>query len=175
MNEEEWSALSDCLEMHAISKKKAILNEGEVCDFVAFISEGSFRYYHIKDGTEKVTGFFFSMNAVSDYASFLSQTPSMHFIEAISDSIVYKLYKKDLIELYERYQKIEKLGRIVAENLFLSVDRRLNSFLFLSPEERYHELVERNPQLSQQVPQYMIASYLGVEPETISRIRRRKK
>ena len=175
MNEEEWSALSYCFRKQILSKKSYLLREGEICDFVAFIHDGAFRYYHVKEGVEKVTGFFFPQNTVSDYSSFLSQTPSRHFIEAIADSTVYKLYKRDLLELYDRFPTIERIGRLVAEGLFLSVDKRLNSFLFMSPEERYHELVSRNPQLVQQVPQYMIASYLGVEPETLSRIRRRNR
>lgn len=173
LEEEEWSVLASCLHEELLPKKSLLLKEGEICTFIAFVSTGAFRYYYLKDGIEKVTSFFFSKDFVSDYSSFLSETSSIHYIESISASVIYKLYKKDLMLLYDKYKNIEKLGRLIAENLFLSVDKRLNAFLYLSPEERYKELMNRNPNLSQQVPQYMIASYLGVEPETISRIRKR--
>ena len=174
LREEEWLEIASCLQEQSLPKKTCILKENVVCDYVAFVLSGSFRYYFVRDGIEKVTGFFFAGDAVSDYSSFLSEKPSKHYIESISPSVIYKLYKRDLLKLYEKHRNVEKLGRLIAENLFLSLDNRLNSFLYLSPEQRYHELMERNPDLSQLVPQYMIASYLGVEPETISRIRKRK-
>jgi len=69
---------------------------------------------------------------------------------------------------------MERLGRFVAENLFLAVTKRLDSFLHGTPESRYQELLDRNSKLIQEVPQYMLASYLGIQPETLSRIRARK-
>jgi len=175
VNEHEWSDFASCLHQQSLPKRTLLLTENEKCDFIAFVSEGSFRYFHVKEGLEKVTGLFFAGDVVSDYASFLTDSPSNHTIESIAPSVVYKLYKSDLSRLYEKHKSMETLGRKVAENLFLSLDNRLNTFLYLSPEQRYHELIKRNPNLPQWVPQYMIASYLGVEPETLSRIRKRKK
>ena len=175
ISDAEWQAFSECLHKEVLPKKTHILKEDERCNFIAFIEQGAFRYYHIKDGIEKVTGLFFDGDTMTDYTSFLTNQTSNHYIQAISDATIFKLYKTDLDKLYDKYKNIERLGRIMAENLSISLDRRLNSFLYLSPKERYEELITRNPQLIQQVPQYMIASYLGIEPESLSRIRKRKK
>ncbi len=80
---------------------------------------------------------------------------------------------QELNSLYDKHKNIERLGRLIAENLYLMVASRLDSFMFQTPEERYKSLIERNSRLLQDVPQYMIASYLGVKPETLSRIRGR--
>lgn len=146
-----------------------------MCDFIAFISCGSLCYFYDDDGDEKVTGFFFEGDAACDYASFLSNAVSNHTIEAITDVSYFKLMKVDLEKLYDQDKTFERMGRLISEKLFLSMDRRLNSLLHQSPEERYLSLTKRNPKLIQEVPQYMIASYLGVKPETISRIRARSK
>jgi CRP-like cAMP-binding protein len=92
----------------------------------------------------------------------------------MQDANIYKINLQELKSLYDKHKNIERLGRLIAENLYLSVANRLDSFLFLTPEERYKILIERNSKLLQEVPQYMIASYLGVKPETLSRIRTRK-
>lgn len=81
--------------------------------------------------------------------------------------------KKDLQQLYDEYKNIERVGRLIAENLFLGVTQRLDSFMHQSPEQRYMDLVNRNAEMLQRVPQYHIAAYLGVSPETLSRIRKR--
>jgi hypothetical protein len=76
--------------------------------------------------------------------------------------------------LYDKHQTIERLGRLIAENLFLVVANRLDFFMFKTQAERYEDLVKRNSKLLSEIPQYMIASYLGMKPETLSRIRARK-
>jgi CRP-like cAMP-binding protein len=127
-----------------------------------------------KEGEAKITAFFFQGDFVSNYRSFLTGKPSDHFIEAMQDAAIYKINLQELKSLYDKHKNIERLGRLIAENLYLSVANRLDSFLFQTPEERYKTLIERNSRLLQEIPQYMIASYLGVKPETLSRIRTRK-
>ena len=157
-----------------VKKKEKILKQGEYCNFIAFIHEGSFRFYNDKDGQEKITAFNFTGDFVTNYRSFLTGKPSDHCIEAMQDAVIYVINLPELQSLYDKHKNIDKLGRLIAENLYLMVAHRLDSFMFQSPLERYNELIERNSRLLQEVPQYMIASYLGVKPETLSRVRSRK-
>ena len=157
-----------------IQSKEQILRKGEHCNFIAFIQKGSFRFYIDNEGEEKITAFFFNGDFVSNYRSFLTSKPSDHYIEALQDSVIYKINLQELQSLYDKHKNIERLGRLIAENLYLTVANRLDSFMFQTPSERYKVLIERNSRLLQEIPQYMIASYLGVKPETLSRIRARK-
>lgn len=170
----EWKDFESCLIKANVKNKDQILKQGELCNFIAFIQEGSFRFYFDKEGEEKITAFFFKGDFVTNYRSFLTGKPSDHFIEAMQDSVIYKINLQELQLLYDKHQNIERLGRLIAENLYLTVANRLDSFMFETPKDRYKALIDRNSRLLQDVPQYMIASYLGVKPETLSRIRARK-
>jgi CRP-like cAMP-binding protein len=174
LDDSEWKDFESCLAKVNITNREQILKQGEHCNFIAFIHEGSFRFYYDKDGEEKITAFNFKGDFVSNYRSFLTGNPSDHFIEAMQDAVIYKINLQELNSLYDKHKNIERLGRLIAENLYLMVASRLDSFMFQTPEERYKALIERNSRLLQEVPQYMIASYLGVKPETLSRIRGRK-
>jgi CRP/FNR family transcriptional regulator, anaerobic regulatory protein len=174
LTNDEWSDFEVCLKKEIVEKKRLILKEEEKCDFLAFIGEGMFRFYYIKDGEEKITAFFFAGDFVSNYRSFLTGQPSDHYIESMQESVIYKIEKRNLQALYDKHKNIERLGRFIAENLYLGVASRLDSFLFDSPKQRYEALIRRDSKLLQEIPQYMLASYLGVKPETLSRIRARK-
>ena len=174
LNDIEWADFEKCIVKKQIVKNEQILKQGENCNFIAFIHEGSFRFYYDKDGKEIITAFYFKGNFVTNYRSFLSGQPSDHYIQALQDSLIYIINLQDLQSLYDKHKNIERLGRLIAENLYLTVANRLDSFMFQTPAERYKDLIERNSRLLQEIPQYMIASYLGVKPETLSRIRARK-
>ena len=174
LSDNEWLDFQRCLTKEVVHKKDCLLKENETCDFVGFVHEGMFRFYTLQDGHEKVTAFFFSGDFVTNYRSFLTGKPSEHYIEALDDAIVYRIKLGHLKELYDAHHNIERLGRLIAENLYLAVANRLDSFMFNSPAERYNELVKRNSILLSKIPQYMIASYLGIKPETLSRIRAKK-
>ncbi|NJK72350.1 MAG: Crp/Fnr family transcriptional regulator [Synechococcaceae cyanobacterium SM2_3_60] len=161
------------LEKKTVPRKTNLLEQGQNCDFIAFIGEGIYRFYHIQDGEEKITAFFFSGDFVTNYRSFLTGQPSSHYIEAMKDSVIYIIRRADLHELYAAHQSIERIGRLIAENLYLLLTKRLDAFMNSTPEERYQDLLLRNSNLLQEVPQYMLASYLGVKPESLSRIRAR--
>ena len=174
LNDEEWADFEKCILKVNIAKNEQLLKQGKHCNFIAFIQEGSFRFYFDKEGEVKITAFFFQGDFVSNYRSFLTGKPSDHYIEAMQDALVYKINLQELKMLYDKHKNVERLGRLIAENLYLSVANRLDSFLFQTPAERYKNLIEKNSRLIQEIPQYMIASYLGVKPETLSRIRARK-
>jgi CRP-like cAMP-binding protein len=170
----EWGDFEICLSKTSIGNKEILLSEGEVCNFIAFIDEGMFRFYNLKNGEEKITAFFFKGDFVTNYRSFLTGKPSEHYIEAMQDAVIYKINLQQLQSLYNKHKNIERLGRFIAENLYLTVANRLDSFMFDTPADRYKQLTDRNSKLLQEIPQYMIASYLGIKPETLSRIRKRK-
>jgi CRP-like cAMP-binding protein len=174
LSENEWQDLQVCLTKETIKKKNLLLKENERCDFIAFIHEGIFRFYSFNDDAERITAFFFSGDFVSNYRSFLTGKPSEHNIEALADGVIYKIKLEQLKQLYDKHQTFERLGRLIAENLYLTVADRLDSFMFQTPADRYNELVKRNSKLLLEIPQYMLASYLGITPETLSRIRARK-
>ncbi|MFN8776786.1 MAG: Crp/Fnr family transcriptional regulator [Flavobacteriales bacterium] len=174
LNDEEWEAFSAGLRRREIRKKSYLLEAGQDCSFIAFVEEGTFRFYHQIDGEEKITAFFFQHDFVTNYRSFLTGEPSSHHIEALTDSAVWSIQRDYLFGLYDRFPKLDRLGRYVAENLYLRVASRLDTFLYYTPAERYEALVQRNSRLLQEVPQYMLASYLGVTAESLSRIRARK-
>jgi CRP-like cAMP-binding protein len=171
LSDEEWNDFNLCLAKDVVPKKTMIIKEGQRCDFIAFVVGGIFKFYHVKEGEEKITAFFSVGDVVTNYRSFLTGNPSEHYIEAISDSTIFKITRNDLLSLYEKHRNFDRLGRLIAENVYLDITKRLDSFLNLSPENRYKELLNRNSRLLHEVPQYMIASYLGVKPETLSRIR----
>lgn len=172
-SDEEWAAFQSKLQYKEFEKDDFFLREGEICKHALFITDGAFRFYKIVDGSDLVTAFFFTGDYLSDYQSFLTETPSMYWVQALKKSKVYLISKDDLTDLYNVYPIFERLGRLFAERLFLTMNKRLDAFLYETPEGRYAELVHRNSKLLQEVPQYMIASYLGVKPETLSRIRKR--
>ncbi len=173
-SEEEWTAFQKKLRYKEFDSDEFFLKEGQVCKHAVFIEDGAFRFSKVNNGTELVTAFFFTGDFLSDYESFLTQSPSKYYVQALKKSNVYLISKKDLNELYSNYPTFERLGRLFAERLFLIMNKRLDTFLYETPEARYAELVNRNSKLLQEVPQYMIASYLGVKPESLSRIRKRK-
>jgi CRP-like cAMP-binding protein len=174
LTDEEWEAMRACFRWKTFEKEEWLLREGDPATFIAFLKHGAVRFYHIKEnGQEFVTAFFFGGDFCSNYRAYLQNTPSNHYIQALQPCGVWMLYKDDLERLYRQFRGIERLGRLVAEQLFLGVTRRLDSFLLATPEERYLELLRRNSRLLQEVPQYHLAAYLGVSPESLSRIRKR--
>ncbi len=173
LTEEEWEDISKGFYKTECAKGELILSEGDVGDFIAFIETGLFRFYHVKDGSEKIITFWFSGDVFSEYRSYLTNTPSRNYIESMQDGVIWKLKKKHMSEMYEKHPKLDRLGRKVTERIYLKLADRIDSFLQDSPKERYLDLLNRNPKLVQEIPQYMIASYLGISPESLSRLKKR--
>jgi CRP-like cAMP-binding protein len=136
-----------------------------------FLENGLLRAYRIIDGKD-VTFFFFTPGEFAvDYESFLTESKSQLFFESLVD-VNYTVFTKSRIKaLYDLYPAFERVGRIMAEKAYLSATMRLKEFQAESLEERYLKLLNHNPALFQQVPQYHIASYLGVSPQSLSRVR----
>ena len=150
-----------------------LLREGEQCREVAFVVEGVLRVYVLDDGDEQTTYFGTAGQFVTDYESVLSGAPSAMNVDALTSCRLAVLPSEALAEAYARLADGERLGRQIAERLFLAAHRRLMSVYLDSAEDRYLALVTDHPDLVQSVPQHVLASYLGVRPPSLSRIRAR--
>jgi len=173
LDEAAWNDMQQRLATRTFKKKQPFIAEGKVCREIAFICKGSFRCFKVIDGIEVSTFFSFEHNWVSSYTSFLRKAPSFISIEAMEESEVLVLSYDDLQYLYNHYIAFERFGRLMAEYLVGCYDDRMLSLLLKTPEERYLKTLMENSQYFERVPQHYIASYLGIAPESLSRIRKR--
>jgi CRP-like cAMP-binding protein len=173
LSDEDWNLLKPALRLVYLKKGEKLQSEGDICNDVTFCNKGLLKCYHIKDGKEYVEAFFSENDYLSDYSSFLLRQPGKLYIEAIEDCELVLLDYNTIQSFYSKVDNFQKFGRLMAEFLFIQISLRNNSLLFQSPEERYIHFSKNRPDLIQRVPQYIIASYLGVTPEALSRIRKR--
>ena len=173
LTETEWLVLSESLIIKHYKKDEFFIKEEEFCDYVGFIDKGLFNYFYLINGIQHIRGFFFVNNFISNYPCFLLNNKSKVYIQALEDSSVTLIHKNDLFLLYEKLPIIQKLSRNIVENLYIEVSEKYESFFLKTAEERYLELISSRPTIIQRIPQYMIASYLGITPEGLSRIRKR--
>lgn len=171
--EEEWHAHEALLIRKTIGKGEFLLKAGEVCNHVTFINKGYFRVYNVIREQDLTVNFTFEGNYVTDFASFVSRQPTVDNIVAMEDAEVLLLNYDDMQIAYEKYPVWQKFGRMIAEYILIFIVDRNRSLLFLTPEERYVKLMKDRPKVIAQVPLKYIASYLGITPEALSRIRKR--
>jgi CRP-like cAMP-binding protein len=175
MTGSEWQALEQRLTVQQLAKGEALVRQGETCRQVSFINSGLLRMYYLVDGREICTGFMNENNYISQYDSFLLQQPSPAFIDALEDTEVVNLSYADMQELYLQHPVFQVFGRKIAEQLFIMLTSQNTRLLTLTPEERYQSVIDCQPYVVQRVPQYMIASFIGITPEHLSRLRGKRK
>jgi len=173
LEEKDILLIEELTTVKHFSKNEFILIQGKVCDFVAFINKGAFRGFYSVDGQEYTKQFFLEGGFCTDYASFLTEKKSLTYLQATEDSTVIVFEKKDVAVMYKAIPNFVQFGKLLAENLYIAVTDIKASFILNTPEERYTNLIKDRPKVIQSIPQYMIASYLGITPEFLSRIRRR--
>lgn len=156
-----------------LAKGEHFLTAGQVCRSVAVIRSGLLRYYIHDDGEERTYYFSKEGEFCCDYESFLPQAAANKNIEALEDTTLYLISHNHLQRLYRDVKEGERLGRLGIEQVFVSVLRQLSSLYKDPPEVRYLQFLETFAAISQRVPQYYIASYVGVKPQSLSRIRKR--
>ena len=169
---EEWAAIRICIKERSFKKGAFLCREGQVEDYLSVIYEGTCRGFYNKAGEEISVAFMFANDYVSAYYSFLSRRPSLMAIQALSPVTVLSIGKTDLDRLCDTYKNAERIGRLNAERIYRRKEEREISLLTLSATERYLELRNRNPNLLQQISLKHIASYLGIQPASLSRIRK---
>ncbi len=173
ISEEDWKIFSSKLFRLELPKKEILLNIGQTENYLSFIEEGVVRFYIPKLENDLTTGFFFKGTFLSAYDSFLTQTPSKYRVETISPTVLWRLTYHDLQDIYRQTTVGNLIGRKASEEHFLKKHQRELSFLQDSAEERYLRLFTERPELIQHIPLKYIASYIGVTPQALSRIRKR--
>ncbi|MBO9203480.1 MULTISPECIES: Crp/Fnr family transcriptional regulator [Niastella] len=156
-----------------LKKNDVFVAEGQVCNKVGLIEHGLMKCVYNKEGEEVVFEFAHEGNFISDYYSFVTNTPSEKEIRCLEDTTLYVITKEKLQTLAIVHPFIESLSRTMNERLFLQLHDRLKSMLLDDAQQRYQQLLVQRRDLAQRIPQYLIASYLNVTPETISRIRKK--
>jgi CRP-like cAMP-binding protein len=156
-----------------IRKKQTLLLEGDVCTYNAFIEKGVLRSYTLDDkGNEHIVQFGFEGWWITDLSSYLTGTNSTYTIEAIEDSELLLLTTSAREELMVQLPAFERYQRLLLQNAFIALQARVNSTLNATAEEKFLRLTNSYPDIIARVPQHMVASYLGLTPETLSRVRK---
>lgn len=173
-NNEELEVIKTYLTPKKLRKKQYLLQEGDVCKFIAFVEKGSLRSYSIDEkGAERIIQFALEGWTISDLYSFLTAEPANYNIDALEDAELVLISKSAHEELLKTMPKYETWIRIQITGAYIAMQRRLTSIISLSLEERYANFTTLYPDIAQRVPQHMIASYMGLTPETLSRVRNR--
>jgi CRP-like cAMP-binding protein len=171
---EEQEQIKSYLTFKKLRKKQYLLQEGDVCKVIAFVEKGALRSYSIDDNSnERIIQFGLEGWLISDLYSFLTGEPATYNIDAIEDSELVLISKSAHEELLQTMPKYETFTRLNMTGAYLAMQRRLTSIISASVEERYQDFIALYPHIAQRVPQHMIASYMGLTPETLSRIRKR--
>ena len=173
LSQEERNIIMSLFKMKTYKKGDFFLADGQVCKQVGFVTKGLMRYYINHDGEEKTYAFSQENQYVCNYESFLPQNPSFKIIQALEDSDVFVISHSDLQVLYAKVREGERYGRIAVEAVFLQMLKDINSFYTETPEVRYERFLTNHPDLQQRISQYHIASFVGVKPQSLSRIRKR--
>jgi CRP-like cAMP-binding protein len=161
------------LKKRELKKRQFLLKAGEVSRYENFITKGLLRAYTVDaNGDEHIAMFGMEDWWIGDFYSFLTQTPAKQNIDALEDSTILSIEKNDLEQLYLKVPKFDRFFRILLQNAFIANQNRVLASISQSAEEQYTNFIKKYPSLEQRVTQLQIASYLGITPETISRIRR---
>ena len=175
LNEAELAHFNTFLRPKTLRKKTFLQRAGEVTQSVSFVSKGILRSYSIdQKGEEQIMQFAPEDWWISDIYSGLTRKPSQLFIDTIEDSEILILEHELQEKLYIEIPAFERYFRILAQNRFLTLQERITNALNETAEQKYRHFLQKYPTLPQRVPQHQIASYLGIQPETLSRLRRKK-
>ena len=174
LSEEEQGIIRSYLTPKKIRKKQYLLQEGDVCKAAAFVEKGALRQYTVDEkGVEHIFQFALEGWTTADLYSFMTGEPATYNIDALEDSELVIITKSAEEEILKRIPKYETYIRMQLTGAYLSMQKRITSVLSLSLEERYINHTKLYPNLMQRVPQHMIASYMGLTPETLSRVRKK--
>ena len=171
LSAESTQSLGAILKRSVFRKGDVLIKQDTVCNYLYFIESGLTRTYYLKDGKD-VTDWISPENSFAcSIISFLTRKPDRRVIEALEPSVVYGLHHDDLEKLYQKYHEMERLGRLLISSGLLQVQQKFDDLHFATASERYQTLMQTNPSFLLRVPLGMIASYLGITQETLSRIR----
>jgi CRP/FNR family transcriptional regulator len=168
----EKVALISRLIKRKVKRKQFILQEGDICKYFSFVLEGCFKMYGVDNsGTEHNLAFTAERDWITDIDSLHNERPSKLFIEAVEPSIILQISKGDLWYLYTNYPKFDRNFRVIIEDKYIELQNRLLQTFSKTAYERYESFLEQYPNLANRLPNTQIASYLGITPEFLSKIR----
>jgi CRP-like cAMP-binding protein len=167
------AALAAAARIRTVAKGEHLLREGDTTGEVWFLVRGLVRYYYLVDGEERTGQFFAEGDLFGDIAGFATGQPSLQSFDTLEPSEVLALPRAAVLAAYDADHAMERFGRRIIERSFAGSQRRTANLLRLSPEDLYRLLVRNRPEVARRVPLYVVASYLGITPEALSRIRRR--
>lgn len=172
-SEKDWEIILPKLVRKEFPKKHLLTKEGQTENYLHFIENGIARFYIPKEENDVTFNIVFDNGFLSAYDSFLTQTPSTYNIETLTNTTLWQLTYNDLQIIYQETELGNIIGRLASEELFLKKQKRELSLLNLKAEQRYLNLFSEQPKLIEQIPLKYIASYIGVTPQALSRIRKR--
>lgn len=173
LSEKDLVVIKQLFQMREIKKNDYFLKEGQISMQICFVKKGLFRYYINQEGEEKTFYFGHENCFMTDYESFVPQIATLQNIQALEDSIILIISYNDLQQFYSKVENGERFGRLALEHEMIDVVRKLKSFYKDSIKQRYESFIIKYPEVQQRIPQYHIASYVGVKPQSLSRIRKR--
>ncbi|WP_153799138.1 Crp/Fnr family transcriptional regulator [Foetidibacter luteolus] len=172
LTDDEKSALLSLDLFHSVKKGTTLLKEGQNSKESYFVLKGCIRTYYMIDGEEKTTAFYTEMDVLTPHCV-INKTPSDYFISCVEDSILTVSNSDMEAEINCKFPKFELMCRKLSEELLAKQRIDFDEFKTSSPEERYLNLLQKRPDLIQRVPQHQLASYLGIKPQSLSRLRAR--
>lgn len=172
LTQDEKDAISSLNIFHFVAKGTTLLKEGQRTKESYFVLKGCIRMYYVIDGEEKTTAFYTEMEALTP-PCVISKTPSEYYVSCIEDSILLISNTDMEAEVNSKFPKFETLCRTLSEELLAKERINFDTFKTSSPEQRYLNLMQKRPDLIQRVPQHQLASYLGIKPQSLSRLRAR--
>ncbi|MCA6436953.1 MAG: Crp/Fnr family transcriptional regulator [Bacteroidetes bacterium] len=169
----ENELITGSIEIKKIRKDSFLLMEGNICNNISFIIDGAFRQFSVVDGTEINFLFYFDNDFTADFSSYITETPSNYFIKALEDSLVITFNKNNFSLLASRNNDWEVVSKNISNRALLTLYKRNDILLTLSPENRYLKLLEVHPLIIHKVSLSKISSFLGISGPSLSRIRKR--
>lgn len=172
LSEDEKNALRALDIFRSIKKGTILLKEGQNSREDYFVLKGCIRKYYVINGEEKTTAFYTEMEGITPHCV-TSKAPSEYYISCVENTILTVTNPETGIEINTKFPKFETLCKIVAEDFLAKKEINFDEFKTSSPEQRYLNLLQKRPDLIQRVPQHQLASYLGIKPQSLSRLRAR--
>lgn len=172
LTNEEQSILASKFKIRKYLKGQFVVQNGDTCKYESYVLSGSLKTFYIdNEGLEHIVMFAIENWWTGDLGSFITQTPADYNVQCLENSVLAQVHYEDLQQLYAQIPKLERFFRIIIQKAFVSAQKRVINNLSLPAKERYLQFREQHPQIEQRVPQYMIASYLGITKEFLSKIR----
>jgi CRP-like cAMP-binding protein len=172
LTDEEKNAMTSLDAFRSFKKGTILLEAGQKSDQGYFVLKGCIRVYYMMEGEEKTTAFYTEMEGLTPHCV-INKAPSEYYISCVEDTILTMANPDIDAEMFSKFPKFESLCRVLSEELLAKEQLSFNTFKTSSPEKRYLNLLEKRPDLVQRVPQHQLASYLGIKPQSLSRIRAR--